>query len=175
MFLEMFKSLPSKISAGALGAAIAISGLGAAGALPGMVLTSNEAEEVELVEEGAVEGSVEGSEAEAEAGTVEELEDGEEAESGETGPSDQASPVATAAQNHEFDEACGNHGAYVSHFARYGEAPECAGGPATEGGVESTTTDAEGETEEAQPRGHAKSADSGSARPAGKGKGGGRR
>lgn len=169
MFLEVFKSLPSKISAAALGAAIAISGLGAAGALPGsMVLTSNEAEEVELVEEDAVKGADEGSEA----GAVEEREGSEGVESGETGPSDEASPVATAAQNHEFDEACGNHGAYVSHFARHGEAPECAGGVGTGGEAESTTTDADGETEDAHPRGNAKSADAGSARPAGKGKGG---
>ena len=46
-------------------------------------------------------------------------------------PTDLASvPVPTsvseAAHNHAFDEACGNHGAYVSHFAKTGEEPECA-------------------------------------------------
>lgn len=34
--------------------------------------------------------------------------------------------VSDAAHLHDFDEACGNHGAYVSHFARFGEEPECA-------------------------------------------------
>lgn len=34
--------------------------------------------------------------------------------------------VSEAAHIHDFDEACGNHGAYVSHFARFGEEPECA-------------------------------------------------
>lgn len=36
------------------------------------------------------------------------------------------STVSEAAHIHDFDEACGNHGAYVSHFARFGEEPECA-------------------------------------------------
>lgn len=34
--------------------------------------------------------------------------------------------VSEAAHVHDFDEACGNHGAYVSHVARFGEEPECA-------------------------------------------------
>jgi hypothetical protein len=41
-----------------------------------------------------------------------------------------AVPVPTsvdeAAQTHEFDEACGNHGAYVSQFAQTGTEPDCA-------------------------------------------------
>ena len=46
-------------------------------------------------------------------------------------PVDLASvPVPTsqseAAQTHAFDEACGNHGAYVSYFAQTGEEPACA-------------------------------------------------
>ena len=154
MFMEVFKSLPSKITAGVFGAAIAIGGLGAAGALPGsMVLTSNE-KKAEVTETEGVE--VEGAEtegAEVEGGEV----DGEE-----SGPSENASPVATAAQNHEFDEACGNHGAYVSHFARTGEEPECATG---ESGTELESSDAEDDAE-VSPRDNAKNGDAGKARAA---------
>lgn len=59
-------------------------------------------------------------------------------------------PVPTvqseAAQNHAFDEACGNHGAYVSHFARTGEEPECATA-ARSGGAEVGATQVEGSEE----------------------------
>ncbi len=34
--------------------------------------------------------------------------------------------VSEAAHIHDFDAACGNHGAYVSHVARFGEEPDCA-------------------------------------------------
>lgn len=118
MFLDIFKGLPTKISAGALGAAIAVSGLGAGGALPvSMMLTSNEApavtEEVDPAEE------------------VEEAAEVEEEGTSTTEPIDLTTlavpmSVSEAAQTHAFDEACGNHGKYVSHFARFGEEPECA-------------------------------------------------
>lgn len=41
-------------------------------------------------------------------------------------PQAAATTAAQAAQIHDFDEACGNHGAYVSFVARNGTEPSCA-------------------------------------------------
>lgn len=43
-------------------------------------------------------------------------------------PDNHGAVVSRAAHNHDHDEACGNHGAYVSHVARTGEEPPCATG-----------------------------------------------
>lgn len=70
-----------------------------------------------------VEGSVEqGDEVE---GTGDE---GDEDGAGTRGHEDanHGATVSAAAQDHTYDEACGNHGRYVSHWARHGEAPDCA-------------------------------------------------
>jgi hypothetical protein len=43
-------------------------------------------------------------------------------------PDNHGAVVSKAAHDHDFDEACGNHGAYVSEVARGGDpaAPDCA-------------------------------------------------
>jgi hypothetical protein len=88
--------------------------------------------------------------------------------------------VSEAAHIHDFDEACGNHGAYVSHFARFGEEPECATtargsadpgtaqdvsaepGPATDeqavtdSGEDAGATDGAGRAKAGEPRTHGK-------------------
>ena len=136
--------LPAKIAAGVVGALLAGS-LGA-GAMTGTItLTSNESDPAAEVEGAEVEGDgaeqlpVDDADADADADAaadaleVVEVEE-EEAEVDEEGPKDPGDPttapvptsVSEAAKNHQFDEACGNHGAYVSHFARTGEEPECA-------------------------------------------------
>ena len=96
-------------------------------------------------------------------------------------PVDLASvPVPTtqseAAHTHAFDEACGNHGAYVSAFAHTGEAPECATSPAEPAAADAPATTATDDAT-AEPA-HGKSAGKASAKAAettssngGKGKG----
>jgi hypothetical protein len=42
-----------------------------------------------------------------------------------------ATSASEAAKIHAFDEACGNHGRYVSHVARFGTEPPCATGART--------------------------------------------
>lgn len=51
--------------------------------------------------------------------------------------------VSEAAHIHDFDEACGNHGAYVSHFARFGEEPECATSARGEAGQDDVSGEVE--------------------------------
>lgn len=127
---RLLTTIPSKVAAGVLGALLAGS-LGA-GAMTGTItLASNEADVAEsaevLAEDEALEDPLVDPEQEL---VVEEV----EVEDGEDGPKDPGDPmtapipttVEEAAHNHQFDEACGNHGAYVSHFARTGEEPECA-------------------------------------------------
>jgi hypothetical protein len=64
--------------------------------------------------------------------------------------------VSEAAHNHDHDEACGNHGHWVSGWARTGEEPECAtttaeveadGVEADATGDDSTADDVEAEDE----------------------------
>ena len=78
---------------------------------------------------------------------------------------DHGALVSEAAQNHDHDEDCGNHGAWVSHWARFGEAPECAAAAEEEVAVtEDGTDDDAGDDEVA-----AVSAGSGTASKPGKG------
>ena len=163
-------AVPSKIAAGVLGALLAGS-LGA-GAMTGTItLTSEESDapvEVEAVEETEVdEAVVEETEVadveEAEVVEVEEESDEPKADAGDPMTAPIPTSVSEAAHNHQFDEACGNHGAYVSHFARTGEEPECAltaragGEPeATDVEVGTTDADAEAEVEDEAPKGKAK-------------------
>lgn len=130
---RLLTAIPSKIAAGVLGALLAGS-LGA-GAMTGTItLTSNESDVPEstevLADDETLEDDEELVDQEAE---VEEVEvEAVEEEAGDDEPKAAVDPmvpptsVSEAAQNHHFDEACGNHGAYVSHFARTGEEPECA-------------------------------------------------
>ena len=118
---RLLTAIPSKVAAGVLGALLAGS-LGA-GAMTGTIsLASNESDVPEstemLVEEEKEELEVEEVEVEEDAGDDE--------PKVAVDPLVPPTSVSEAAQNHHFDEACGNHGAYVSHFARTGEEPECA-------------------------------------------------
>lgn len=156
---RLLTTIPSKVAAGVLGALLAGS-LGA-GAMTGTIsLASNESEVSESTEVLAEDGSLE---EEADVTEIEEVEEVEVEKSEEAADEDEPkaavdpmvppTSVSEAAQNHHFDEACGNHGAYVSHFARTGAEPECAiaardalaGGEAPEDEV--TTEAAEAETE----------------------------
>jgi hypothetical protein len=131
---RLLAAVPSKIAAGVVGALLAGS-LGA-GAMTGTLsLTSQESDApAEVVEP---QDAVEVAPAEVEADDADEAEVAEVAddvEAAEAPKEDAGDPttapeptsVDEAAHNHQFDEACGNHGAYVSHFARTGEEPECA-------------------------------------------------
>src|SRR5688572_12335802 len=74
-------------------------------------------------EEGAGDDAVLEQEADTDGGGEEEPVDGEDGEeSGEGGehPDNHGKVVSEAAHEHAFDEACGNHGAYVSAVARTG-------------------------------------------------------
>lgn len=136
-------ALPAKIAAGVVGALLAGS-LGA-GAMTGTItLTSNDSDAPAEVEAGELEFDEKDPEAEendleAEEKDLEvvepeekdlEVDDVEDVKEPKDGGDPTTAPVPTsveeAAQNHQFDDACGNHGAYVSHFARTGEEPECA-------------------------------------------------
>ena len=145
MIKQTLGSLAAKMAAGALGAALAVGGLGTAGALPGplQMAASNAAGVVGLDLPAPDEGGT--------APVADQPDDGQATtttttttttptttstvpdpeEEGASGPAPGSpSPVPTsqseAAHTHDFDEACGNHGAYVSHFARHGEEPQCA-------------------------------------------------
>lgn len=152
---RLIATIPSKVAAGVRGALLAGS-LGA-GAMTGTIsLASNESDldTTEVVVEEELEDDEEVEEVEVEEIEVEEV----EVEDGDDGPKDAGDPttapipttVDEAAKNHQFDEACGNHGAYVSHFALTGEEPECAtaarngGGDAT---VAAAGTEDGGESE----------------------------
>jgi hypothetical protein len=133
---RLFASIPSKIAAGVVGALLAGS-LGA-GAMTGTIqLTSNEDEvSTEVVTEPApavedteavVDDAPEADEVDDAAEDAADVEaDGAAKEAGDPTTAPVPTSVSEAAHNHQFDEACGNHGAYVSHFARTGEEPECA-------------------------------------------------
>lgn len=116
---RLLTAIPSKVAAGVLGALLAGS-LGA-GAMTGTIsLASNESDVPESTEVLVAE---EKDELEVE----EVVEDaGDDEPKAAVDPMVPPTSVSEAAQNHHFDEACGNHGAYVSHFARTGEEPECA-------------------------------------------------
>jgi len=123
-------TLPAKISAGLLGAGLLLGGLGVAGALPGSVLTSHHDDEKVTTTDQPKADAPEAPDVDKPDATG--TEPGEAA--GEQKPATPADPssvavptsVDEAAQIHAFDEACGNHGAYVSYFAQHGTEPQCA-------------------------------------------------
>lgn len=181
---RLLTAIPSKVAAGVLGALLAGS-LGA-GAMTGTIsLASNDSEVPEATEVLAGDDALEEEEAlvEEEELEVEELEEvdeeaGEDEEEGDdelkaaVDPMVPPTSVSEAAKNHHFDEACGNHGAYVSHFARTGEEPECAvaaraalaGEPPAD--AAETEVDAESDADESEVQGPGKS-DQGKAKAAG--------
>jgi hypothetical protein len=137
----------TRVAAGALGALLVVGGLGAAAIGP-VGLASHEDDDHECValheladtfEENIVVCEVEGDDgasadatdtshaaetADTVAITEEDDDEGADGEEGDLPPV----PTSTseAAQIHEFDEACGNHGMYVSFFAQMGFEPPCA-------------------------------------------------
>jgi hypothetical protein len=169
---HLLGSLAAKITAGVLGTALAVGGLGAAGGLPeparaaldkvgdvaGITVTGTDTED----DTGGSEDSTENSRLEHAFVDEDETDgaDGTDGTDGTNGATSGVSPVPTstseAAHVHDFDEACGNHGAYVSHFARTGEEPECATnaragqptGSATTGDGADTDDDADDEGSE---------------------------
>ena len=68
-------------------------------------------------------------------GTTEEEEEGATEEEKAAHPDNHGALVSAAAHDHQYDEACGNHGKVVSSVARTGELPECATAGAGEGGT----------------------------------------
>jgi hypothetical protein len=150
VYKRILAGIPSKVAAGALGALLA--GSVGAGALTGtMMLTSHE-DDAPAVETPAV--SDEAPAAADDQQEAPEVEDGAAVAGVEDGSANDAAPaadlaavpvptsVSEAAHTHDFDEACGNHGHYVSAFARYGEEPECAVGARSDaaGTTEATST-----------------------------------
>lgn len=153
MFSDVCKAVPGKVAAGLLGAALAYTGLGAAGALPAPLSLASSEDDIEQVvlddttattlgeEEGDGSTPTTVAEDDADAGT-------KVAEDVDLALVPVPTSVSEAAHNHAFDEACGNHGKYVSHFARTGTEPECAtaaraaaGGDGQDTGTELSTAD----------------------------------
>lgn len=163
MFSDLFKAVPGKVAAGLLGATLAYTGLGAAGALPApLSLASSDDDTEEVVLDDTTTTTVDDEGDDTTTTTVADGEgDDESTEEGDDESADNEDvdlslvPVPTsvseAAHNHAFDEACGNHGKYVSHFARTGTEPECATaaraaaeeGDDNEDGETATTEDAD--------------------------------
>lgn len=200
MVKDLLDQVRTRAVAAAVGAAVALSGLGAGGALSApiaMISDDGDATEecvvvtdpevgdaegavdpVDAVEEGAdlttdpaeagedpadpddcdVDGGVDGAPVAGDpTGTTGEGDDGTPEEDAvdaavSTELPEAPTTVSEAAHIHDFDEACGNHGAYVSHVARFGEEPDCAtgarGGVAEEGTEDSTATSATGSESE---------------------------
>lgn len=147
MMKNLLSQLSAKIAAGALGAVLAAGGLGAAGIGP-VSLASHENDGHECVELDEVAETFDVNivvceVAEKDSATVDEEGDdvsaddaetlenaGERAEESKEVIEGELPPAPTttseAAQIHAFDEACGNHGMYVSFFAQMGFEPPCA-------------------------------------------------
>lgn len=124
MLSDLLKSLPGKVAAGLVGATLAWSGLGVAGAMPGPLSLASSDEEI---------GEPAPDETEVADETDADADDEDVDAEDETAPDATELPeapttVSEAAHIHDFDEACGNHGKYVSHYARFGEEPDCATG-----------------------------------------------
>lgn len=194
MVKDVMEQVRTRAVAAAVGAVVALSGLGVSGALSApMAMISDDADATEecmvapdpAVDDGATaEGSSEpadGSTALAtdpvateddegepvgcDDGEVDDADDADDSDDAAVGgettddPADEdddiveddpAAPtelpgapttVSEAAHIHDFDEACGNHGAYVSHFARFGEEPECATAERDGAAEEQTSTE----------------------------------
>lgn len=131
---QLLSNLPAKVAAGVLGAGLAIGGLGVAGALPGNILlaSSHHDEQVTTSDQQAT-TTTEAPEVEKD--STDAKDSTQTADTPDqpktTTPTDLSTvavptSVSEAAQTHAFDEACGNHGAYVSYFAQNGTEPDCA-------------------------------------------------
>ena len=148
MLKQALGSMATKVAAGATGAALTLGGLGAAGALPGPVqmAAANVAEVVGVDLPAPEQPAPDPSD---ETTTTTTIAAPAPAEGGDTAAGDTGAPgtptpenpvpptaapamspvptsVSEAAHTHDFDDECGNHGHYVSHFARTGEEPQCA-------------------------------------------------
>jgi hypothetical protein len=147
LYKRILSGVPSKIAAAALGALLAGSLGAGAGALTGTLASSEDdtpAVEAPVVDDTAVdddehESDDEAAEVEDEAAEVEDEVAVDEVD--DDGANDAAvdadlaadlaavpvpTSVSEAAHTHDFDEVCGNHGRYVSFFARTGTEIECA-------------------------------------------------
>lgn len=192
MLSDLFKAVPGKVAAGLLGATLAYTGLGAAGALPApLSLASSEDDTEQVVLDDTTTTTLADDEGD-DTTTTTLADDGEgddDAEGGKKAKADEdvdlalvpvPTSVSEAAHNHAFDEACGNHGTYVSHFARTGTEPDCATaaragaeGEGDEGQDEVTTESADDDAEKAADKGKAeksKGKSSGRGKSSGKGK-----
>lgn len=112
--------------------------------------TTEETEELVETEGAETEGDeTEGAETEGE--ETEELVETEEVDTldGEGPPEgSHGALVSEAAKDHSHDEACGNHGRWVSHWARHGEAPDCATEVSTDEELATESDESEDTTEE---------------------------
>lgn len=153
MMKDLLSQIGTKVAAGAVGAILAIGGLGAAGIGPVSMISQGGSDHgcVELAEladnfeKNIVVCEVEPTD-DSTTRTVEEdkgdkdsvavthtsgtTDDGEEVQEDEESEKGESLPIPTttseAAKIHAFDEACGNHGMYVSFFAQMGFEPPCA-------------------------------------------------
>lgn len=156
MFSDVFKAVPGKVAAGLLGATLAYTGLGAAGALPApLSLASSDDDTEQVVVDDTTSTTLGEDEGDGTTPTTVTEEDADtDTDTKVVEDVDLAlvpvpTSVSEAAHNHAFDEACGNHGKYVSHFARTGTEPECATAARTAAGGDGQDTDASVSTADA--------------------------
>jgi hypothetical protein len=185
---RLLATVPPKIAAGVVGALFA--GSIGAGALTGTLqLTSNDAGTTSVVPlETTTAVAPEAPEAPddaADVATADAVDPADTADTATDAPKTAGDPttapvpttVDEAAHNHQFDAACGNHGAYVSAFARTGAEPDCAtaaraAAPTTAASSDATTNAAPSDTtatadQSATVAGHGKSAGHGNRSGAG--------
>ena len=161
---RLFSTLAAKGAAALLGGGLVIGGLGVAGALPGglaptarpspPVTSDGSAASTDPVvaapppaSDDTSAGTAAGADdrgprpvspmASAAGGHRDASSDGAP---GGAGPETPPASVSEAAQTHTFDEACGNHGAYVSWFAQHATEPSCATDAGDAGDVTLTAT-----------------------------------
>ncbi|MBW3668465.1 MAG: hypothetical protein KY443_04550 [Actinobacteria bacterium] len=161
MFSDVFKAVPGKVAAGLLGATLAYTGLGAAGALPAPLSLASSHDDTEQVVLDDTTATTLADDGDTTPTTLTEGDGDGDAGAKVAEDIDLAlvpvpTSVSEAAHNHAFDEACGNHGKYVSHFARTGTEPECAtaartavGGDGQDTGTELSTADADADADTA--------------------------
>lgn len=130
MINEHLRTIPGKVAAGIFGAALVLSGLGVAGAMTG-TLASNDTPIV--TDQSTTTTSMDTTTTVADTTTT-------DSPDTSSPTSDSGNAVSAAAHDHSHDEACGNHGHYVSAIAK-GETPDCASG--TSSATSSTSGDSE--------------------------------
>ncbi|MGQ0432073.1 MAG: hypothetical protein ACT452_06675 [Microthrixaceae bacterium] len=146
MIKDLMIHVRTRVAAAVLGATVAMAGMGAAGALnapirfvssfgddtPACVSAPDESTEDDLAGDALPEDESAACEDQpGDDGVTDDDLDAVDPESASDEPvageiPEAPTTVSEAAHIHDFDEACGNHGAYVSHVARFGEEPECA-------------------------------------------------